>query len=661
MTHRRVQQFLAEVLPATQSGFHYNPVQIDYAASVSEALSQPQGYFHFLEGDTGIGKSLAYMLTLADWWAREPERRKVVLATHSRALQQQLASEQNRRIVAQYLDWAGLASIDIQIRMGRANYVSHRRLSLALGADRLEDVPGEKNRPQVDRDLAEWALSSDGCLLEMNGIELPEELSVNDICLADNEEPPDTVSAQFERAQKAGMSIINTAVLANGLERHNGHIAGTDGKDTVLLIDEAEHFPDMAATLFAQRVSVRATAKLARQLGYAKNAQRWDELLERFKDPGKAGEVSEIDDEMGPPLETTLRAVTHTPKIEEPDSVEQAQWQRLRQTALMLLRRLRAGDQRLVVHFSRVLGLPSVVRGNDMAGYCITKGAQNRRTLLTSATLSDKLDNSLEPEFVYIRNRLGIGKKAHVGVEARHNARDFGRLTFRVPAPTITRMASPLREAGERGLELSKAFAEAAVKEILAGATGRVLVLCNSYADVEVLRSVWPARQLGRWVSHPRGVSVNQVANGLSAQAVLVTPAGWEGLSPQRAGDEAFWSRVVLLRNPTPAIDPVERFLIADYKFSRGLTRTQAQSKAEGILHARLHTQTLHKIRQGIGRALRHPQDRCEIVFLDPRFPTPDKLAREGGMKLGLAAAIPARFIDGYLALADTGKRRAVV
>lgn len=641
----RPQQFLSEVLPNTEPGFTHNPVQIDYAQSVAQALGRPQGQLHYLEADTGIGKSLAYLLTLADWWARDPGNRKIVLATHSRALQQQLASQDNARIVARYLDWAGLPPVDIRVRMGRANYVSHRRLATVLDTVRLEDVVGQKQRPKQERDLAEWALFGDGCLLDMEGVELPDDITLDDICLTSAEPLPDNVEAHFDRAAVASMTIINTAVLCNELMRRDGQIMGTKGKETVLLIDEAEHFPDVAAQMFAKHVSFRATAHLARELGYRKNAEHWMEAQQALTDRRKAGEVEPVDPEMRERVAAALRAITRTRRKEYPESANEAEWQSLRETARVLLQRLKAGDQKLVLRYSRVNGLPSLVRGNDQAGRCLQKGAEGRRTILTSATLSDLLDGGLEPTYQYMQRRIGvIGKDAARGVEVRHQARDFGRLSFRQPPPDMPR---PLRET-EDGFELRKTFARTAVHEILRDTQGRVLVLCASYVDVKALSDAWPDEHRGRLVTHPRGAAVNQVADGLPDRAVLVTPAGWEGLSPQR-GREPFWSRVVLLRNPMPAINPVGRYLLSEYlRSKRGIRKDEAGKRAEAMLHARLHTQTLHKIRQGIGRALGHPEDRCEILFLDPRFPSPGKIRRKGGMEIGLAAAIPARFLDDY-------------
>ena len=99
--------YLTHQLP-TRPGFHHNPVQVAYAQALINGVRQ-QGKMHFVEGDTGIGKTLAYQLVLADWVAKGRQKeRRAVISTHSRALQRQLLQPDNLAIVRDYLENAGL-------------------------------------------------------------------------------------------------------------------------------------------------------------------------------------------------------------------------------------------------------------------------------------------------------------------------------------------------------------------------------------------------------------------------------------------------------------------------------------------------------------------------------------------------------------------------
>jgi|SRR5690554_1380718 len=120
--------YLTNVLPQ-RSGFQHNPVQVLYAQALLDGV-KAQGQVHFVEGDAGIGKSLAYQLVLADWVAKgkrmggKQAARRAVISTHSRALQRQLLQPDNLAIVHDYLTRAELPALSFQLRMGRENYLS---------------------------------------------------------------------------------------------------------------------------------------------------------------------------------------------------------------------------------------------------------------------------------------------------------------------------------------------------------------------------------------------------------------------------------------------------------------------------------------------------------------------------------------------------------
>src|SRR3989441_11899252 len=80
---------LARALPA----FEPRPQQARMAQEVAAALSA--GRHLLIEAGTGIGKSLAYLVPAILWAARDralsAAERRVVVSTHTRALQEQLA------------------------------------------------------------------------------------------------------------------------------------------------------------------------------------------------------------------------------------------------------------------------------------------------------------------------------------------------------------------------------------------------------------------------------------------------------------------------------------------------------------------------------------------------------------------------------------------
>src|SRR2546422_6539347 len=115
------------------------------AQEVAAALAS--GRHLLIEAGTGIGKSIAYLLPAVLWAAREgpapPEERRVVVSTHTRALQEQLARK-DLPLLQRALEGSGV-SFRYALLMGSENYLCAQRLQeMRLArADLLEPRSGE--------------------------------------------------------------------------------------------------------------------------------------------------------------------------------------------------------------------------------------------------------------------------------------------------------------------------------------------------------------------------------------------------------------------------------------------------------------------------------------------------------------------------------------
>lgn len=115
---------------ASLPGFEFRPQQLAMAEAIAGAL---QDKHHLVvEAPTGVGKSLAYLIPAA-LFARE-ERRKAVISTHTKNLQEQLLRK-DLAIVQSLLK----EPINAVIFKGRSNYVCTTRLEHALRQPKLFD------------------------------------------------------------------------------------------------------------------------------------------------------------------------------------------------------------------------------------------------------------------------------------------------------------------------------------------------------------------------------------------------------------------------------------------------------------------------------------------------------------------------------------------
>ncbi|GAA3902941.1 hypothetical protein GCM10022228_11550 [Halomonas cibimaris] len=610
------------------------------------------GKLHFVEGDTGIGKSLAYQLVLADWVANGKKQggkhaaRRGLISTYSRALQRQLLAADNLAVVQGYLRHAGLPPLSFALRMGRENYLSPERLALELGVTQLSDAVDNVRLPQAQRRLAKWALESDGCLMDLDAALLPEGVQPADIALRPQNPLPEALAAQQEHAQQCDIVVINHALLALDLVTQR-QITQMQAPH-VLLLDEAEHYSEMAEELLSHRISLQSAASVLKRLKQRGVAEQWQTLVDNMASTEHAGSAGSMGQGQREGLQQAVEVLLkRRPRESSHDPALWREWQHLRHSAEQIARRLREASRYLVLDYSPVRGLPGVVARAPGAASSLKAGAGERVTFLTSATLSD-LDHAPgeTPNFRYMRSRLQLPvTHKRSGLQCSFQARRFGTLRFRLPRG----LPHPLAHEAEGCYRLADDFCRQALPYIV-DRPGRTLVLCASYADVAALEAAWPQAHVHRLVAHRQGTALGELVAGLKNDAILVTPAGWEGLSPAREGHQAYWQHLVIVRNPRPLRSRVEQHLIEDLLYRRDVPAEDATRIAHGMLQRQSTVRTLHKLRQGLGRAIRHPDDDVQVTLLEPRIPRPSGYPPVKGVYASrvLLGAIPARFMYAY-------------
>lgn len=644
-------EYLTHVLPK-RPGFQRNPVQIAYADALLNGLAE-HGKLHLVEGDTGIGKSLAYQLVLADWVASGKQQggkqaaRRGVISTYSRALQRQLLAPANLAVVQSYLHHVGLPPVSFALRMGRENYLSPERLALVLGVQQLAEAAADNSRlPPAQRRLARWALDGAGCLLDLDPAWLPEGVQQADIALRPHDPQPEALDAQYENARQSDIVVINHALLALDLVTQ-GHITQAQSP-YALLLDEAEHYPEMAEELLSNRISLQSAADVLKRLNQRSTAEQWQTLVDNMTHPDRAGSAGGVGESQREALQQAVEALLkRRPREGSHEAALWREWQHLRHSAEKIAARLRGDSRYLVLDYSPVRGLPGVVARTPGAAASLKAGAGDRVTFLTSATLSD-LDHGPNetPSFRYMRSRLQLPTThRRSGQQHSFQAHRFGNLRFRLPRG----LAHPLSRQADGSYRLADGFCRQALV-YLVDYPGRTLALCASYADVAMLQAAWPKEHAHRLVAHHPGTPLSELMAGLAEDAILLTPGGWEGLSPTREGGQAYWQHLVIVRNPRPLRSQVEQHLIEQLLHRRDVPAEDAARIASGMLQRQSTVCTLHKLRQGLGRAIRHPDDDVSVTVLEPRIPRPSGYSPAAGVYASrvLLGAIPARFLSAY-------------
>src|SRR6185312_5426691 len=103
--------------------YEFRPQQLEMASAVATAFND--GHHLLVEAGTGVGKSFAYLLPAIDFAVKKKKR--VVISTHTIALQEQLIEKDIPLIQAVYPD-----EFTAVLVKGRGNYLCQRRLEQTL-------------------------------------------------------------------------------------------------------------------------------------------------------------------------------------------------------------------------------------------------------------------------------------------------------------------------------------------------------------------------------------------------------------------------------------------------------------------------------------------------------------------------------------------------
>ena len=245
LTEQQVEELLDPhgVFARSFPGFENRPQQAEMLKAVTRAIYQ--GRKLIVEGGTGIGKSIAYLLPAVLYAATHGQR--VVISTNTINLQEQLMNKDIPAVVA-ILEEAGIlqpGAVKAAQLKGRSNYVCLRRWSNLGNSDTLSE-----DEARMLGKTAVWLDDSE------NGDRTHLNLNINDVrawsrICADNQGvcqsfrggAPCFLRQARRRAEEAHILVVNHALLMADLA-----VGGTVLQDYQrLVIDEAHHLEEEAS------------------------------------------------------------------------------------------------------------------------------------------------------------------------------------------------------------------------------------------------------------------------------------------------------------------------------------------------------------------------------------------------------------------------------
>ena len=630
-------------LAPTLPGFEPREGQRLMAQAVADMLET--GGTILAEAGTGTGKTLAYLIPTI------LSGQRALVSTGTKNLQEQIY----------FKDLPAIASalgvrFTATLMKGRSNYLCLHRLQHVAEAQDVPALFDRGGRDDAERAvflpvISEWAATTaTGDRAELS--DLPEDLPLWGQISADAEtclgaECPRYndcfVTQMRQRAAESDVVIVNHHLLCADAAVRHGSFGEVIPSCPTLVVDEAHQLEDVATNYFGVTFSNYRVDELVRDgervLSNAHAARRRNDdgqwSLRQIEDIARAltrvtehsrrffDEIGVARSLNGQTAETRIRYTAASMEgalesglalagalegveaalalaqqaAQTPDPDLSAQAETLGRRAGELHKDLRVvlrGDDPDLVYAFETRGRGLFLRASPVDVSRLVREAvfdRFRTVVLTSATLA------VDGRFDYVKGRLGVRASDELRVPSEF---DYGRqaliyLPRRMPAPK-----SP---------DFSQAVAREAI-EIVRRSKGRAFVLFTSYA---MLRAVQPAVEDALEFpvlvqgQAPRSTLIERFR--VTPHAVLLaTSSFWQGVD---VVGEAL-SCVVIDKLPfaVPS-DPVIAARI-DAINARGGDAFAEYQVPLAIL----------ALQQGLGRLIRHRQDRGVLAVLDPRVRT---------------------------------------
>lgn len=636
---------LARVVPA----YEQRPQQARMAHEMLDALER--GQHLLIEAGTGVGKSIAYLLPAILWAVRSgpggAEQRRIVISTHTRALQEQLVRK-DIPVLERALEPSGV-SFRHALLMGAENYLCIQRLHEAKArSDRRLDEGRDR---LLDR-LENHAETAPSGLRNAIPFPVPDTLwseirREREICLGPRGPYWErcVYRRDLTRSRDAHILIVNHALflldVATGGRILPPHEA--------VIVDESHRLEEVAVSQFGITISDQAVTRLVRDVeplragrlpaaGGSKpgpwlggTIPRLTEEARLFFEEVRRESTALADDRTRAATESRMESGGMTIRVRRPGLVAN----RIGEPLLQLEERLtecsratadqddalvlaglaaRARDlrervdlflaQRMEdavywVELPRARRAASILRVTPVEVAPILRQRLfdgSKTVVLTSATMSTS------GTFAHVRRRLGLTAAREVILGSPF---DFER-------QALIYLPAAMPDPGSEPAQWADAIASQC-RDLLLASDGGAFILFTSYALLGKTHdrlSADPSLRSLRFFRHqPGGATTILEDFRMTRRGVLLgTMSFWQGVD---VPGEALRS-VIITRLPFEVPDHPLAQARAEYLKARGSDPFSDDALPEAIL----------TLRQGFGRLVRTREDRGVVAVLDPRLLT---------------------------------------
>ncbi len=617
----------ASVLP----NFEHRPEQEQMAFFCAQTFASAQPLI--FEAGTGVGKSLAYLV--GGLIAAKRFKKKLVVATHTISLQQQIVEKDLPRVRMMFDSCDALADcadFKAALLIGRSNYLCTGRLKRAIAEKR--ELFNTAESEELER-IAKWAQTTKtGIRDELNPPPNPEVW--NWVCADSSSCSPracdDTCFYQNARRKVAAADIVilNHSLLFSLLA---GAELGSDSilfENDMLVLDEAHLVPDVASDIFGVSLSSGA---IVRELNRIYNPKKKKGLITRASlaehfDRKLVEETVACVEDFFAQVKADRLQKRDMVRIEEPnwgtdlilhklEEVEQM-LKRFAQNAATEKHAAELNDYRDKIKSYRIALETCLYLTEEGNVYWLESYDADRKVrinaapidvskilrrvlfggkspvILTSATMAVNGDLS------GFASKVGAESAEQFIVDSPFDYKKNMRVFYACDAP-----------AYERGVSRDNTELCACIEKLCFLVKGGTLVLFTSYSELKKVGEYLKKSE----VLAPRKILIQGETAGRSEMLRVFKNAGDAVL----LGTDSFWTGVDV---PGDALSQVVITKLPFDNFSHPLIEAKmelAESLGGSGFTDIMLPNAVIKFRQGVGRLIRTRKDRGAVVILDSR------------------------------------------
>lgn len=650
-----------------QLGGRYSSQQHQYAKHV--ALSLVDGdKVSFLEAETGIGKSLGYIIPilLLQYLKKKSgaETKPIAISTFTRQLQKQIFNKDTlfaqKALKEIEID---TSEIHIAYRMGRTSFFSISRTQIACENLVFEQPERKSELSHFFKYVIDSCENGAGLLsdwLEEYG-SFPDGIKTKDICLLSRQKVDnEAYKYHLQQAKDADCLITNHATLINFKQ------VGIAPKTfSAIIFDEAhkieticqDHFNyhssfkelvrNIAHTveLFPQVKELKQSISLLDELSdsvITKHHSDKENYITKINAPTEMDSYFHIIEKTNSYLKKASKKIDKYVDHGEIDAATATILSNYEKSVNIInhWKPVQAVPHIIsAIHFSPVIRKLSLATINIFASRLVSWMCNEMAdtAVFTSATMSDtKRDIS----FKTISNSLGF-KEENIGQQCSLSPSQYGHMDFVL---TQKKINSPILEISEEQTEFAPDWLNNVVGMIEAAHKqgGAVLCLTTSHYETKVIAAALSALSLPV-LYHKKNTAMNEYLsdfiNGNSS--IFITSAGWEGLDVRKPDGSQLIKHVIISRIPYSPPNELLEYFYKEYSKYK-MKEAQYQTRLSWLIQV---TTVVPKLKQGLGRGIRAPHDKVKIWFADPRMPH----SNNDRVNNTLLYAIPKRFMNNYL------------